>query len=194
VYRFDGAEYAIRRATCGGTICDPYWCDTYNGGRGKELFWWFEMEVECADPYEPAPSVNFDGVFIECSNWVQLVGKSVEWSSAIEASRETRYGWTTTYDCSMVVRGRLQIVERNSCVLRVIAQGEDEWENAFEIDANYRFEGIDVRGTERDDDASFRERLSQFLSLDHLAQQPIEQRGRYESGVQMAECRFLPIA
>jgi len=192
MYRFEGKSYEIHNATCGAGLGDPYWSDTYNGGRRTRLGWWFEMQVDDPDPDERAPRVVFDGIFIECQSWVEIVGKHITWTSAINEKHDSRYGWTDTFECSLIVRGSFQITSRHGLLLRVEAHGSDEWQNEFEIAADYAFQGIVVNGSERDSNETFRARLLEHISLEYLEQQPATSGGRYDSGVEMKGCLFLP--
>jgi hypothetical protein len=194
---FDGHEYSVDRAKNVGALADPYWCDTYNKGRGKSFLWsiQFDAEERIINDDSHAPSVGFDGLnFLTIANWQQLLGISLSWSAPICTSTGKRYGMTYDLAHHLIVKCELRITQCDGCEFHVVASGENEEGQAFEIDAPAKFLGVYVHGSGRDTDESVRERLSGYLSLDNLKAGPLEFRHKYESGVEMVTAFFEPRA
>ena len=189
---FDGREYQIVKAEITAAIGDPYWCDTYNHGKGKSISWFILFETESNDDELSPPSVDFDGIQIDVKNWHDLVGYQTQWSDPINPNTDDRYGMTYVYDHQLISRGHIQITGRNGAKFQVVASGQNEGGERFAINAPAEFIGIYVRGSENDNDETIRVRLKQYLDDFNLTGAPFTLGHKYVSGVRMGESFYNP--
>jgi hypothetical protein len=191
-FTFDGHAYQIVKAEIMATIGDPYWCDTYNHGKGKAIAWFILFETESDDDELSPPSVDFDGIQIDVKNWHDLVGCQTQWTESINPATDDRYGMTYVFDHQLISKGRIQITARDGTRFQVVASGENEYGDKFAINAPAEFMGIYVRGSESDNDETIRARLKQYIDDVHLAGTPFKLGHKYGSGVRMGESIYSP--
>lgn len=194
---FDGNNYEVGRAEIRGHLADPYWCDTYNKGRGKQLGWSirFEAVEREIDGERLSPSIDFDGLPpLKVSNWPDLTEMSVTWSTPTKGKTNDRYGLTYLFDHQLIVQGSLKIVSRDGIRFRVVASGKNEEGQTFSIDAPAEFVGIYVEGTEKDNDRAIRDRLSKQIAVEHLIPGKLEfdHEIKYENGAAFGQVHFKP--
>jgi hypothetical protein len=191
-FTFDGHAYQIVKAEITAAIGDPYWCDTYNHGKGKSISWFILFETESDDDELFPPSVDFDGIQIDVKNWHDLVGYQTQWTTPINPNTDDRYGMTYVYDHQLISRGHIQITGRDGAKFHVVASGQNEWGEGFAINAPAEFMGIYVRGSEIDNDETIRVRLKQYLDDVNLTGTPFKLSHKYDSGVRMGESFYSP--
>jgi len=189
---FDGHQYRIKKAEIVGSIGDPYWCDTYNEGRGKSITWAICFDTETDDDELPPPHVDFDALQINAKNWCNLVGYRERWSAPINPSTDDRYGLTYMYDHQLITSGDIQIMSRDETRFHIVATGQNEEGQQFSINALAEFKGISVRGSERDTDAAIRARLKQYIDDTNLIGTPFTLDYEYDSGIRMGESLYSP--
>jgi hypothetical protein len=193
---FDGTAYAIDHADIVAALPDPYWCDTYNKGKGKALSWSirFEAKEKVLDDEPRSPNVEFNGLdFLKIKDWHDLVGTSVTWSKPVNETTGERYGTTYVFDHQLIMTGKLEITRRKGTVFSVVASGVNEESQKFEIDAPAKFTGVYVRASGKDNKKTIQSRLLEHLTLDNLRPAPMEFRQKYESGVKMGSAFYTPI-
>lgn len=189
---FDGREYKITKGEIVAALGDPYWCDTYNGGKGKSLGWSIEFETDSNDLDFPSPSVSFDGIQVDIKNWHELVGYQNQWTDAINSETDDRYGLIYVYNHQLISDGRIQIVARDRAKFRIVASGQNEEGQRFTVDGIADFKGIYVHGSEKDSEATIRARLRQYLNDENLTGSPFELDHKYDSGVKMGRAFYSP--
>ena len=178
-FTFGDNSYKIKSAVITGRLADPYWCDTYNRGKGKELAWFFIFEAkrrrDDKEDDDKPPQVQLDGdLGIQVASWKDLEGVMVKWKHPINKRSGERYGMTWDYYHAFICKGQLAVGHRTGTRFYVEASGIDENNAAFTINANARFTGITVHGSEHDTDETVRERLARHISLQSLCVAPFE--------------------
>lgn len=198
---FGGDEYKIVQAQIYASIGDPYWCDTYNQGEGKAISWSisFETETENIEPESESdedellpPNVDFDGIPVEINNWHELVGYQAKWKEPINKATGERYGMVYVYDHQLISNGRVRITGRDGTKFQVVASGQNETGERFQIDAPAEFTGIYVNGSEYDTNDSIRARVAKYIDDSNLRGTSFKLEGKYQSGVRMGSCFFSP--
>lgn len=190
-FTFDGRDYRIAEATILAAIGDPYWCDTYNNGRGKSISWSICFETP-ADEEGLSRHVEFDGFQVNVRNWHDLVGYRARWSGPINPETNEAYGVTYRYDHLLISAGSIQITSRDGTRFRIVASGEDEEGQRFAIDAAAEFRGIYVKGSERDTDETIRARVREYIDDSNLIGSPFELHHQYDSGIRMGHAFYSP--
>lgn len=199
-FMFDGHEYEIVHAEIVAAIPDPYWCNTYNDGKGKSISWSIQFDTESDDDELSSdddelfpPSVELD-LQVDVWNWHDLVGYETEWTTSTNPKTNDRYGLVYVYDHQLITRGRLRITSRTGTTFQVVASGLNEEGQTFRIDAPAEFVGIHVRGSEKDTEDSIHARLTQYVDDANLVAQPFELQNEYDSGVKMGTSLYRPSA
>jgi hypothetical protein len=196
-FTFDGRQYQITNAEILAAIGDPYWCDTFNKGKGKTISWGIRFQTETDEEDDddgdmPHPNVDFDGLQIRVKNWYDLAGYEAAWDKPINPETDQRYGMTYVFDHQLISTGRLQIASRKGTEFRIVASGQNEEGQQFSIDAPAVFKGIYVRGSERDSDDTIRARLKQHMDDTNLVGTPFKLDVKYDSGVMAGQSFFSP--
>jgi hypothetical protein len=197
-------RFAIARARLSGYINDPYWCDTFNRGKDKELFWAINIEARSQefDDEMWAPSIYHESLRFPVRNWQALEGQSLTWDSPFDQETGELNGGFYVVEHEAISRATLSIRGRHGKRFHIHWDGlcdvfwdDDFGENVpFAVDAEAEFEGIRVRGSEKDDRESLKARLAQYLDPLGLEQGPVERsQHKYDSGVGMSSCRFTPL-
>ncbi len=189
---FDGRDYRIVSAKIFASIGDPYWCDTYNHGKGKPISWSIRFETESDDKELAPPNIDFEGIQITGRNWHDLRGYESHWSDPINSETGERYGMTYVYDHQLIRKGNVQISARDGVRFHVNASGQNEEGQHFAIDAPAEFAGIYVNGSEPDTDETIRDRLLTYIDDDNLTGTPFRLNHTYDSGVQMGQSFYRP--
>lgn len=189
---FDGHDYRIVSSRIDAAIGDPYWCDTYNKGKGKTISWSIRFETETDDGELSPPNVNLDGIQIDVRNWHDLVGHQSQWKEAINPETDARYGMTYVYDHQLISNGSVQITNRNGTKFQVVASGTNEEGQRFSIDAPAEFMGIYVHGSETDSDGTIRSRLKHYIDDANLTGTSFKLDHKYDSGVKMGQSFYRP--
>jgi hypothetical protein len=177
---FDGVEYEIAEAKISGYLPEPERPDV----RNKALQWsiYFKaIDNEEDEDFVAAPHVDFDGLeSLAVRDWRNLAGISASWSRPINDETNSRYGMTYDGEHQLITRCTLKIVSRNGTQFRVVATGENESGQSFAIDAAAEFAGIRVEGTDKDNEKTVENRLSQNISIANLKAGPYELDPRFE--------------
>jgi hypothetical protein len=181
-----GREYPIKSAKISAALADPYWCDKYNRGKGKSLRWFISIESE------GGPSVDFDGLPIQVTNWHKLAPFTTEWTETLDPATEDGYASMYISDHQWVAPGRLEIKSRDGVKFLVVASGKNEEGVEFSLAATAVFREIRVRGSEKDTDETILTRLKAQLDDSNLVAAPFVLHLQYSSGVRMGEAIFTP--
>jgi hypothetical protein len=195
---FEIAEAGIR---C--TIGDPHWLETYGGGGDVQPVWALDCQAvrKRVLGYDWAPHAYQENLYLPIRDWRQLAGQTVRWSQAWDDEHDEANGGFYVFEHEDIPDGVLRFIEWRDLDIRLDWSGhcdihfDDDYDEGvpFRIDAWAAFDGLLVKGSEQDDEASFRARAARFFDLDGFEQAALE-RGpaRYEDGVEMAECWFRP--
>ena len=194
-FKLDGHRFAFKSCSIMAYLGDPYWCDKYNNGAGKELSWGMEF---CADSINlndefVAPQIDIDALPVDLKNWHQLSGVSVKGVKPINPRTEERYGMVYMYGHNQITKCTIHIRSRRLSRFRVSVSGRDEEGHTFEVDASVPFWGVRVGASEHDSAKTVTARLSDVLDVSNLTASRFKLRGhRYDSGVEMASMVFKP--
>lgn len=188
----DGQPFSIKEGEIAAAISAPYWCDTYNRGNGKSISWAVTIKGASAPHDFQPPSIYFDGLRINVGNWHDLVGYEESWQDPIDEETGEEYGTIYVHDHQGIANGSIRIVERQGANFRVVAAGENEEGQRFEIDAVAEFLGVKVRGSEFDTNKTANARLRQFLDDSNLVASPFVLKHQYQSGVKMGDAFYTP--
>jgi hypothetical protein len=189
---FGGQQFSVKEAEIAAAISDPYWCDTYNRGNGKSISWAVTLKGASTTQDSQPPSVYLDGLRINVRNWHDLVGYEESWQDPIDDETGEEYGTIYVHDHQGIANGSVRIIERRGANFRVVAAGENEEGQRFEIDAMAAFRGVYVRGSEFDSDKTANARLRQFLDDSNLVASPFVLKHQYGSGVKMGDAFYKP--
>jgi hypothetical protein len=192
LFIFGDREYQLSKATISAAVGDPYWCDTYNHGKGKSISWLISFESETDDDDLSPPSVEINGIQPDVTNWHDLPGYETRWVEAINSETGKRCGLTYVHDHLLISIGRVQILNREGTKFRVWASGENEDGQRFTIDASAEFKGIYVRGSQTDSDKTIRARLNEHIGDANLVSTPFKLDGKYQSGVMAGSSFYSP--
>lgn len=202
-FTLDGVIFGIESATLAASVPDPYWCDTYNDGEGKELSWQLDVrmeEVEVDDaPWEP--SIYHHSLLLPVRRWMEIEGQTITWVTACDPETDEPNGGFYVWEHEDIPRAVLRFLTRNGTGFQLSWEGECNvfWDERFGENVPFRlqtvasFTGVLIHGSERDTAETMRQRLSQFLDPDDFIQGPVE-RGThcYQTGVGMVSCVFKP--
>ena len=75
------------RGHISAVLPDPYWCDTYNQGRGKDMVWEIFLYYEDDLPIEFRA-----GLGIKVNSWEEIDGFSTKWDKPINPILREGYG------------------------------------------------------------------------------------------------------
>ncbi len=161
-FTFDGIDYEVAKAEITAAVAD-------SNGEGYKLYWGIEFvsvdrEVE-GDFISPCIDFSLQP---NIANWHDLAGVKMQWSTPINPETDARYGLTYVYDHQLISSGSLEITSRDGDLFRIVASGQNEEGQKFEIDAPARFIGIFVRGTKSDNERTIQERLSRLIDASDL--------------------------
>ena len=194
--------FAVAEAGLRCTIGDPHWLDTYGGGGDVQPVWALSCQATKREVrgHVWAPHAYQENLHLPIRDWRALAGQAVAWTSARDDDDEANGGFYV-FEHGDIPHGVLRFLERKGDLVRVDWSGrcdihfDDDYDEQvpFRIDAWAKFEGLLVKGSERDDDASIRARAERFFDLDALEPGRLERGpGRYQDGVETAECWFRP--
>lgn len=201
--RLRDLNFGIESATLGAGLVDPYWAAKYDTKNPIRLNW--SLSIECKELEKGgefwAPAVSHDSLQPAIARWTDWPGQVFQWSRRHDAVTGKPNGGFYIFEHADIPRGRLEFMSRNGIEFEIAWSGACDvhwnWKYGrsvpFALKATVRFTNIWVHGSERDTDATVRDRLAQFISLDALTQRPLEFSGhRYQDGVAMASCVFEP--
>ena len=196
-------QFDIEKATISGTISDPYWCDTYNGGLSRGLLWSVDVDAKGqeVDGEFWQPRIYHESLQFPIRHWMDLAGQSVRWNTPFNEATGEPNGGVYVFGHEDIVWATLSFLHREGNTFQLHWEGacnifwNDEYGETvpFSLDAMASFTGIRVLGSEADNDETMRERLALYLDPDDFIQRPIETTGnQYESGVEMIQTLFEP--
>lgn len=192
-YVFAGRAHEIGRGRIVASLADPYWCDQYNQGQGKQLAWSIAFDAKSKTGTPVPPTLEFHGMDVEVNDWRRLVGYKAKWNDAINPNTGQLYGMAFRKEHLNISKGSVEVVDRDGTRFHVVAQGEDEEGQPFEIDGWAEFQGIYVRGSERDTHETILARLQAKIATTNLSGSPFKLNGaKYNSGVRMGDAFFRP--
>jgi hypothetical protein len=197
-------DFEIESATIEASVGDPHWCDTYNRGRAKDLFWSIDVlaRPRAFDGETWAPRVYFECLELPVKSWKDLAGMRKEWNDGYDDRTGEPNGCVYVFEHEEISRGSLIVGARRDARFELRWEGicnvhwDDEFGEGvpFRIETDATFAGISVAGSEKDTDASVLARLMTFIDVADLRQSPLEfLPSRYEDGVGMARARFHPV-
>lgn len=191
---YDDHVFRISKAEIEATIGDPYWCDTYNHGKGKSIAWFLSFKTEANEgDDEWPPSVQIDGIDLSVKNWHDLTGYETKWDAPTNPDTDEIYGTIYVLEHQLILNGHLAISHRRGNWFQVRASGRDELCGLeFVIDAVAEFTEVRVRGSERDSDETVRDRLRAQIDDSNLEGSPFTLGHRYSSEVKMGEAIYRP--
>jgi hypothetical protein len=195
-------RFQIATAKITGAISDPYWCDKYNGGKGKELTWEIEVETKgrMFDGESWRPNLGHSMV-LPVRRWIDLEGQSRSWKVAVDRKTGEPNGSFYVFEHADIPRATLTFGRRKGNAFRIDWDGECHvhWSEPYRknvpffLTALATFDGVDVHGSERDDKTAFRDRLGEYLDADDFRAGPIRRdEHEYKNGVRLASVHFPP--
>lgn len=188
------------RGHISAVLPDPYWCDTYNQGRGKDMIW------EICLYYSDYLSIDFRaGLGIKVNSWEEIDGFSTKWDKPINPVLREGYGMAA-YSEGVIDRhgwinqGEVAISRISPLQFRIQAEGVSEYGPKFTLDDTVEFKKVVVNASGLEDQAMVEARLAESLTLQNLKLESFELLYRpnsdamqtYGSGVQMATAIYLP--
>lgn len=193
---FDGKKSKLERCTLGASLPDPYWCDQYNHGEGKEIVWWLDFRAAASEHKGEiiAPTIDIDGLPVTLSSWKQLARTSVQWKKPINPATDERYGLTYVFDHQLITACTVEFRSRRRNRFKVLVEGRDARRKRFSIEAMIPFQGVRVGATTNETASQIESRLGEILDLAELKAGPLQADGaNYDSGVGMASMSFEPV-
>jgi hypothetical protein len=202
-FRLDDHEFPIKKASLWAELNDPYWCNEFNAGDGRDLMWAIDIHADRSKvPFKyPIPHVYHHAIRFQIQQWTQLSGQSQSWDSPIDDVTGEPNGSFVIREHGDIFESELSIGDRDDHSFQVQWNGlcDRHWESdgssdaEFSIEAKVVFTEVIVRGNEKDTKESFRQRLAEHLNPDDFVQQEIHRNNhRYQSGILMADCHFVP--
>ncbi|MEO1037711.1 MAG: hypothetical protein AAFX44_19295 [Pseudomonadota bacterium] len=203
VLKIADLSFPVQSANLVGGLADPYWCDTYNEGKDKELSWYLEVsasELEVRDDYW-SPTLTVDSFQFPTRDWRQLEGQEYTWDRRQDELTGRSFGTFYVFEHADIGKGRLRFTKREDTQFLVSWSGlcdinfDDTYgtDVEFSLSAMPTFSGIIVSGCEHDSLETLRGRLDEHLNVDDFDQGDLEvSQYPYESGVGMVSCRFTP--
>jgi len=197
-------SFRIVKATISAGLSDPYWHATYNSGQRFGLNWGLNIETEekRIDDEIWRPRVYHEALEFPIRHWMELAGQVVKWDVAFDPETNKANGGFYVWEHGEINRALLQFSSRQGLNFPVRWSGDCNiyWDDEeygedvpFSLETTATFERVRLAGSEADTDETMVQRLSQYLDPDNFTQQPIEMSGhKYEDGVAMAECIFVP--
>jgi len=196
-------NFDVEKADISAQINDPYWCDKYNHGSGKELFWGvsIDMVTRRIEDTGWSPRIYTGRLRFPTRRWTDLAHHTFEWTTPADAVTGESNGGFYVFEHAEIPQAKLQILDRRDNRFHLLWTGlgnvywdKKYWENVpFSTEATAVFGDIFVHGSEKDNDNTMRERFAQYLDPADFTQTPIEfEKHTYESGVKMARAIFKP--
>ncbi len=194
--------FVIERATITGYLGDPYWQAKWGGGGSPVPALSLELEAEERE-YDGAfwrPKLYNEELRGVPRNWRELEGRRQAWTSEDDDAagppgamyiwehlglhaNELVFGARDGLSFDLSWRGLCDIFWNESFGKTV----------PFEASAMATFDRITLNGCARDDARSFLERFSQQFDPDDFVQgQVVMHRTKYEDGMGIAHCTFMP--
>lgn len=202
-FRLDDQVYSVQKSSLWAAINDPYWCDTFNDGNEKSLYWGIDIHgapKKEAGSLRPPHAYHHTMVF-EIKTWKELEGETVEWFDPFDEETQQYNGGFYVQSHGSIVEAKLQLISFDGDQCSVLWDGlcerlwdtSDESPAEFAIETTVPFKEVLVRGHDDDDEQSFRDRLAESLNPDDFIQHEVH-RGthRYQDGMGMTDCRFTP--
>ena len=185
------------------TIGDPHWRETYGGGGDVAPVWALSCQASEKEVhgYAWAPHAYQENLHLPIRDWRAVAGQTVSWSQPWDEEHDEANGGFYVFEHEDIRDGVLRFLEWNGARIRFEWTGhsdihfDDDYDAGvpFRIEAWATFDGLLVNGSEKDDDTSVRARAGRFFDLDGFEQGALERGpGRYEDGLEMAECWFRP--
>ena len=197
---FADQQYSFIQGRISAVLPDPYWCDTYNHGRGKDFVWNISLY------YSDYLSIEFrEGLGINVDSWEKLDGFSTKWDKPINPVLREGYGMAA-YSEGVIDRhgwinqGEVAISRISPLQFRIQAEGVSEYGPKFTLDDTVEFKKVEVNASGLEDQAMVEARLAESLTLQNLKLERFELLFRpnsdvmqtYKSGIQMATAVYLP--
>ncbi|MEM8984481.1 MAG: hypothetical protein AAGC71_15725 [Pseudomonadota bacterium] len=175
VLNIGSVSLPIASATLTAGLPDPYWCDTYNNGHGKDLRWRLEIraqETQVDDDYW-APVLYVEHLAFPTRDWCQLETQEYVWDQPFDKYTSEPNGGFYVFEHANIGKGRLRFVGRDGRRFAVRWDGlcDIHWnatfgsDVAFSLAAQPTFTHVFVDGSERDTSATLRARLDTFLNV-----------------------------
>lgn len=196
--------FALKSAELSAAIPDPYWSHMYNPTGDSRLFWSLNVQAEREPEGEMwGPRVYHENLHFPIRRWMDVVGQVIEWSERYEEKSGEPNGGFYVLEHGDIPAALLRFPERNGIAVRFEWEGICDvfWDDDYGQDVPFwasgwaEFNRVIVRGSESDTDATFRDRLAEYLDPSDFEQGPLCRDGHcYESGVKMADMVFTPLA
>ncbi|MCA9217559.1 MAG: hypothetical protein KDB27_31035 [Planctomycetales bacterium] len=190
-FSVDDDEFQVDEATLTGILPDPYWCDTYNKGNGKAMFWYLTIKAkeQLIDGDLESPMLLHQNVPLVHQNWRSVGNDTFTWNASDDVDAHLY-----TFESDVVAVGELRFGKREGLNVPIRWQGETEtFCSTFSVETQVIFTGIKVRGSERDTDGTTRARLASCFDISNLVQNDLRVEDfAYESGVRVAMSLFVP--
>lgn len=191
---YDGQEYEFVTGEIGAVMSDPYWCDKYNGGKGKTISWFISFDGRSKTPGQPSPGLSLDYISIDALNWIDLVGFQTRWTSDWNEETNEGYGTITASYDQWISDGHIHIASRNGAEFYVVASGTDEQGKRFAVEGPAVLKGLHVYGSGLDTDETIRARVSDQIEIGNFQSTPFEVKpNNYSSGIAMGSATFSPV-
>lgn len=197
-------DFRIKDATIKAFVVDPYWHKKYNTMGMSGLYW--SLNVQCEreefDGESWAPCVYFESMVLPISAWTHLEGQQVVWHAARDAQTGEPNGGFYVFEHGDIPKGRIGIGLREGSNFKIEWDGlcdiyfDDIYKNdvPFSLITQANFEGITVMASEYDTTETVRTRLALYTDVNTLFQGPFTlSESKYQDGIKMARCEFLPI-
>lgn len=196
--------FEIQEAEIAAALCDPYWCATYNNGQGKDLSWGLDVYAEPSEEHEMEPPYLYSqSLYFPIRHWMDLAGQSASWEAPCDEVTGKANGGCYVLNHEDISKAHLRFLDRNGPEFRVEWDGLCNifWDETygedvpFSLQTTARFNGVIVYGNDNDTADSMRERLALHLDPDDFIQQEVRDDGnRYDSGIGIRHCLFVPKA
>src|SRR5262249_48670053 len=140
-------SFKITEATIVGALVDPYWSQTYNGGRDRDLLWDLNIETEerIFKDERWAPSVYHNALRLPIRQWMDLSGQMVEWNAPFDEATGEHSGFVYVFGHEDITQATLRFLQRNGCQFHIQWEGtcnvlyEDEEDEDDEYGENVPF-------------------------------------------------------
>jgi hypothetical protein len=203
--RIRDRTFEISEASLMATLADPYGCNFDDDGRGKGLVWCLGVDVEPReiDGEYWQPSLQCGNLKIAVRDWRRIEGLRLAWDEPFDPESGEDNGSFCVFEHENVLRADIRFGSRRDARFSFECSGTCDigWKEPYDadvpfeiVDEELRFDGIRVRGCERDAPEDLTRRLREYVSLDALASGKIVRHSaRYEDGVGMCHQMFLPV-
>ena len=201
--RIADLTFPIEGASLMGHMSDPYWCDTYNHGKEKELFWHLEVSATPGDDEDFAwyPTVSAQSARFPSKDWRDLKGEEYRWDDAYDEQTGREHGGFYVHQHTEINQASLKFIERDGFTFGIQWDGlcDIYWDEPYDTDVEFSlqtsvsFLEVVVYGSERDTPESVRERFGEYLIADDFEQGELKAMAQpYQSGVGVTCCTFRP--